>query len=272
MSFASRSVCRVTASVSRSARPQTRLSSTAPPPLTAALLLSRPPLLTPTPNTFEEAYHAHSRKVEHALSSPLPTEFYFKGGSLPLRRHLVAEHELVTETYGKEMAGKAPDVGDIPAETEYEVIERDHWEKEDAARGDRSLERKPEEEVFCLVQQKGKDGKWGFPTVQTEPLEGLDEAVTRGITGVEGSLGGKKMDSWLVTKKPVGLIKDGESRTFFIRGHILAGEPTLSSPSPYSTWAWLTTPEVEAKLRKQGDEKLWEGVKGLFGVGEEVAE
>lgn len=192
---------------------QIRFSSTAPPSLTASLLLSRPPLLTPTPTPFETAYYSHSRSIAHALSSPLPLDFYFKTGSLPLRRHLVAEHAFVSETYGKKLSGKAPDVGDIPPETEYEIIERDRWEKADAKRGEKSLERKPEEEVYCLVLKgKDKEGKWAFPDVQVGKLEALDEAVTRGITGVEGSLGGKGMDSWLVTRKPVGMVKDGESR------------------------------------------------------------
>ncbi|ADV21168.1 hypothetical protein I305_00776 [Cryptococcus gattii E566] len=266
MSVAARSISRTAVSGSRSAA-QIRFSSTAPPPLTASLLLSRPPLLTPTPTPFESAFYFHSRSIAHALSSPLPLDFYFKTGSLPLRRHLVAEHAFVSETYGKKLSGKAPDVGDIPPETEYEIIERDRWEKADAKRGEKSLERKPEEEVYCLVLKgKGKEGKWMFPDVKVGKLEALDEAVTRGITGVEGSLGGKGMDSWLVTRKPVGMVKDGESRTFFIRGHILGGEPTLSSSSPYSSWAWLTAPEVEARLRQQGEGKLWDDVKGMFGI------
>lgn len=136
-----------------------------------------------------------------------------------MRRHLVAEHAFVSETYGKKLSGKVPDVGDIPPETEYEIIERDRWEKADAKRGEKSLERKPEEEVYCLVLKgRGKEGKWMFPDVKVGKLEALDEAVARGITGVEGSLGGKGMDSWLVTRKPVGMVKDGESRvrTFLV--------------------------------------------------------
>lgn len=43
----------------------------------------------------------------------------------------------------------------------------------------------------------------------------------------------------------------------------------LKKESGYSKGAWLTAEEVEERLRKQGDEKLWDGVKGMLGVGEE---
>ncbi|TYJ53736.1 hypothetical protein B9479_005644 [Cryptococcus floricola] len=265
MSFAARPLART---ATGSLRTQVRFSSSTPPPLQANLLLSRSPLLTPTPTPLETSYHAHSRSIAHALSNPLPTDFYFKTGSLPLKRHLVREHQYETEIYGEKLAGKAPDVGEIPAETDYEEIARNHWEQADAQRGDKSLERKPEEEVFCVVKTK-EGGKWTFPGVEAGRLEPMHEAVERGITGVEGSLGGQGMDSWLVTRKPVGLVKDGESRTFFLRGHILAGEPTLSPSSPYTAHAWLTAEEVEERLKKQGDDKIWESVKGMFGVSKE---
>jgi large subunit ribosomal protein L46 len=105
-------------------------------------------------------------------------------------------------------------VGDVPGEAPVEEVARDHWVKEDSERGEKSLERWPEEEVYCLV----KDGKrWSFPSTTVEKGEGLDEAVKRGLVGVEGKLGGQGMDSWLVTRKPVGLLKDGEARVSAIR-------------------------------------------------------
>jgi large subunit ribosomal protein L46 len=90
-----------------------------------------------------------------------------------------------------------------------DAVDRDHWVKEDGKRDGRSLERWPEEEVYCLV----KEGtKWTFPSTSVNKGEGLDEAVRRGLVGPEGKLGGQGMDSWLVTRKPVGLLKNGEER------------------------------------------------------------
>ncbi len=90
-------------------------------------------------------------------------------------------------------------------------MDRNHWVEEDKERGERSLERKPEEEVFCLVQSK-KEGQWSLPTVELQSGEGLDEALENRITGKEGWFDGKSMNTWLVTKKPIGLVKKGDQR------------------------------------------------------------
>ncbi|GMK55549.1 hypothetical protein CspeluHIS016_0206050 [Cutaneotrichosporon spelunceum] len=239
-------------------------ATTKPPPITASVLLSRHALLTPTPKPFAKAYYDYQSKLRHALSNPVPTDFYFKPGSLALRRFLESEHAVEEKYYGAKVAGPKPELGEVQPEPPIEEKSRDHWEKEDEARGDRSLERFPEEEVFCLVQSKGK---WTFPGTSLQPGEGLDEAVTARVTGVKGQLNGNGMDTWLVSRKPVGLVSNDKERNFFLRSHILAGEPQPTKESGYSNWAWLTRDEVEERLRKQGDDKLWESVKGMFGVG-----
>lgn len=88
---------------------------------------------------------------------------------------------------------------------------RDHWEQVDAERGERSLERKPEEEVFCLVQTK-EGNQWTFPEIVLGQGETLDGAIESRITGTNGWFDGKTMDTWLVTKKPIGMIKKGKER------------------------------------------------------------
>ncbi|RSH77766.1 54S ribosomal protein L17 mitochondrial [Apiotrichum porosum] len=230
--------------------------------LTASLLLSRAPLLTRTPSPLAQAYYDRSLKIRHALSNPTATNFYFKPGSLPLRRFQEAEYAKEVEYYGAKLVGKAPDVGDVQPEPELVETARDHWAKADEARGETSLERCPEEELFCLIESKGK---WTFPSTEVKAGEGLDEAVTARITGVDGALQGKSLDTWLVTRKPIGVVRDGEKRNFFLRSHILGGEPKLSKEAGWSKHAWLTAEEVEARLRKQGDDKVWDNVKAMFG-------
>lgn len=142
------------------------------------------------------------------MSNPVPTDFYFKPGSLAMRRFLESEHEVERKFYGDKLAGPKPKVGEVPPEPAHEPTPRDHWAKADEGRGVKSLERLPEQELYCLVQTQGK---WSFPTTDMEIGEALDDAVTR-ITGTEGSLDGKAMDTWLVTRKPIGLIRDGDKR------------------------------------------------------------
>lgn len=161
---------------------------------------------------MESAYHTHNLNLRHALSNPLSEEFYFKEGSLPHRRWRRSEWQYLKETYGDIIAGPEPDAGaEIQAERPVDEISRDHWEKEDSKRGEKSLERKAEDEVFCLVQGK-EGGQWGFPEVDLGEGQTLHGVVQEKIVGEEGWLGGKTMDSWLVTKKPVGVSQEGEQR------------------------------------------------------------
>jgi large subunit ribosomal protein L46 len=201
----SRNSRRCLASKAGSATESTTSSSNTPT-IYASLLLSRPPLLTPTPTALESTYYNYTSSVQHALSNP-PSQtnpFYFKAGSLPLRRFQKSQHEYLQSTYGKDLAGPAPEIGEVPAENSVTPFARDHWEQEDSKRGEKSLERQPELELYCLVQ--GKDGKWEVPKVQVEQGESLDDAVGR-IRGVGGWMEGQSMDTWLVTRKPIGSLK-----------------------------------------------------------------
>lgn len=91
-----------------------------------------------------------------------------------------------------------------------DVKGREEWVEKDSQRGEKSLERFPEQEVFCLV--KDGSGKWSFPRTEVEKGEGLDQAVNRGLIGVEGRLGGQTMDAWLVTRKPIGVVDEGGAK------------------------------------------------------------
>ncbi|ORX34215.1 hypothetical protein BD324DRAFT_583915, partial [Kockovaella imperatae] len=239
-------------------------SSSIPPPLRASLILSRHPLIRRTPSTLELTYHAHSSALRRAISNPVPENVYFSKGSLAHRRFQKAEYEREKEAFGAAIAGTPPAVGDIPPERPLEILERDHWAKLDAERGERSLERHPDQEIFCLIKEK-ESKKWEFPTRTLKENDSLHTAAEQ-ITGVGGILDGQTMDTWLVTKKPVGLTQKDGQRTFYLRSHILGGEPKLSSSGPWSDLAWLNLSELEERLKAQGDEPLWDGVKAIFGV------
>ena len=55
-------------------------------------------------------------------------------------------------------------------------------------------------------------------------------------------------------------------QTFFLKSHILAGEPKLPENASWDGLAWLNPEEIESRLRAQGDELYWEGIKGMFGI------
>ena len=166
--------------------------------------------MTKTLHPLEKTYLDFNLKLRHALSNPIPERFYFREGSLGERRFQLSEYEYVKEIYGKELSGPAPKVGDIPPERPVTEFERDHWVKKDEQRGEKSLERCPESEIFCLVQDKS--GRWDLPIVTLNQDETLSGSIDRWITGTEGWFDGKTMDTWLVTRKPVGLVKKGDDR------------------------------------------------------------
>jgi large subunit ribosomal protein L46 len=46
----------------------------------------------------------------------------------------------------------------------------------------------------------------------------------------------------------------------------------LAKEAGWGGHAWLNASEVEERLRAQGDEEVWKAVRGMFGVGAELAE
>jgi large subunit ribosomal protein L46 len=251
----SRSAVRLGADVASSSRRylasqagSTPASSTSQPTVYASLLLSRPPLLTPTPTDLESTYYNFTSSVQHAISNP-PSQtnaFYFKAGSLPLRRFQQSQYESLKSTYGEKLAGAKPEIGDVPAENPVDFVSRDHWEKEDSKRGEKSLERFPEEEVYCVV--KGKEGgKWEVPRVQVEVGESLDDAVGR-IRGIGGWMEGQTMDSWLVTRKPIGSLKsDKEIVSTSCKVPLFAWPELTARPSSSDHILWLENPSYHQK-------------------------
>jgi large subunit ribosomal protein L46 len=176
-------------------------TSRAVPKLSAALLLSRSPLLTPTPSALETSYYAYSSSLRSALSNPAPHDFYFKPGSLASRRFLDAQYTRDAATFGERLAGRRPDVGDIPAEAELEPVARDAGDQSEAMVG-----RRGEDEVYLVVQDNA--GKWGFLNAPLQQGEALHQAAVRAL----GEQLGDDMDTWLVTRKPIGVATQAEQR------------------------------------------------------------
>jgi large subunit ribosomal protein L46 len=148
------------------------------------MLINRAPLLTPTQSPFKEAYYKYNTDLRLALSNPAPVDFYFKKGSLTERRFLRAQWQREKATFGDKLAGKQPDVGEIPSE---EAVKLNLREQEEDVSGPseeqaKKLERKGESNLYMLVKDK-KSGKWDLPTGSLADGEALHEVSSSRISG-----------------------------------------------------------------------------------------
>jgi large subunit ribosomal protein L46 len=195
------------------------------------MLIHRAPLLTPTPSPFDQSYHQYSSSLRLALSNPVPAEFYFKKGSLTERRFLRAQWQREKAIFGEKLAGKQPDVGELPVEEEPKLNVREQEGEIDdpSAKDAKKIERNGEGNLYLVVKDKNS-GKWSLPAGSLGKGEALHEvcACSRGarhkielITACEllqaasrivSTQVGEDMDLWLVTRKPIGLIEDDSDK------------------------------------------------------------
>jgi len=71
------------------------------------------------------------------------------------------------------------------------------------------------------------------------------------------------MDVWLVGRQPIGLYLNGAatlSKTFFFKGHILAGQCQPVVEAGIQDFAWLAKEEIQSHV----DDQYWEGVKNML--------
>lgn len=120
----------------------------------------------------------------------------------------------------------------------------------DASRLDRKLDRT----LYLVV--KGGDG-WGFPADVMAKDENLHETAKR----VMDQAAGVNMNTWIVGRVPVahmvskpapdidGAVQNKASKTFFLKGRIMAGQANLKdNPFGYTDFMWLTREELDDRL------------------------
>lgn len=155
--------------------PETPLSKTLRPVLSAAIVLNRSPLLTQTPTTFERAFYSYQARLRRALHNPFPHAFYFPAGSLLKPRFNLEERERERIAFGRryrpltERAKEyiAADRAAVAQLSEQEVQldglqERVH--QADLDRDHKSLDRKGRRNIYLLLlaNSQGQEA-WRFP-------------------------------------------------------------------------------------------------------------
>jgi large subunit ribosomal protein L46 len=154
--------------------------------IVAATILNRAPLLTRTPHPFEEAYYAYQAHIARAISSPLPTEVYFKPGSLLERKFALEERQREKDAFGQDFTPviglPVEDVGkgggksladQLEEEAELEEKPQPRVHRADTEKDVRSLDRAGERNLYLLVKKDRKKDTWKFPQGGIEKNEAL---------------------------------------------------------------------------------------------------
>ncbi|KAG8816331.1 54S ribosomal protein L17 mitochondrial [Serendipita sp. 401] len=247
--------------------------------IVAATILNRAPILTPTLEPFEEAYYDYQARLARAISTPLPTDAYFKPGSLLERRYALEERQREKAAFGQDFTptiglsveetdksgGKSlADQLEEEASLEEKPMPRRH--RADEENDVKSLDRAGERNLYLLVKKPRKTNAWQFPQGGIEREEALHQAALRELKEECGP----NMDVWIVGRQPVGHYgyaypKDGKienfdnAKVYFFKGHILAGQ-CKPDGKEITDFAWLTKQEIQ----KYVEPHYWEAVKDML--------
>ncbi|KAJ1954463.1 hypothetical protein EC988_002420 [Linderina pennispora] len=227
----------------------------------AGVLLQRDPIVIQQAKGFELASDKYFQWLEYQSAEAFPRDFFLKKGSSAEKKWMDIEDERAgewlydPENKPKVKSVKKPVVGD--EETGPEVskrIEVHSRETEADATGDvRSLERKLDRTLYLLV--KNTQGEWVLPAGAVQGEELLHEAARRNLK----EMCGEKMSVWMVGRGPVGHEESKDGATFFVKGHILAGQ-AAPSKSLAADFKWATREEVEGTVAPA----YWQSVKDML--------
>ncbi|KAJ7197244.1 39S mitochondrial ribosomal protein L46-domain-containing protein, partial [Mycena pura] len=244
------------------------------PILHTAVILNRAPLLTPSPTPFERAFYAYQQRIRRALHNPFPSEFYFKQGSL-LEAQFNAEERFRERVAWGPTFAKEDDVSPERKAAEQAAIDQMALQERsddrlmprvhpsDTARDYHSLDRKGRRNIYLLIRRM-EDGEriWEFP----RGLAGLGELLHQAAQRELHAQCGNRMDTWIVTRKPIGMYKppiedlhsSPQNITFFFKAQIMAGQ--VRPGKSVEDFAWVTKQEIEKRVNKD----YWKGIQDIL--------
>ncbi|KAI0295500.1 39S mitochondrial ribosomal protein L46-domain-containing protein [Russula brevipes] len=233
------------------------------PNLRTAVVLNRSPILTRTPTSLERAYYAYQARIQRALHNPFPHEFYFKPGSLLESKFNLEERKRDRRAFGPGFGAdhpRAPGAG-VTAQ-DLKKFGRDEDETpaprvhaSDDGGDVKSLDRKGQRNLYLVIKQKtDADAVWKFPETASAARD-LRE------------LCGEAMDSWIVSRKPIGLYEihpptpptdlAAHPKVRLCRTHH-GGQ--VRPAASVTDFAWLTKKEIAKRV----DQQYWDGIKDML--------
>ncbi|KAJ2835798.1 hypothetical protein FBU31_001526 [Coemansia sp. 'formosensis'] len=228
----------------------------------AGVLLQRDPIVTQPAGKFEEATDRYFDWLQFISADRFPRDFFFKKGSTAESKWMDQEDARAGEWFFDEAS--KPVVKSVKRVIhEDDMIEKSEISKPivinsretaaDATGDERSLERRLDRTLYLVV--KSAKGEWTLPQGTVKDEELLHEAARRNLKEMCGG----KMSVWMVGNGPVGHSKSGEASTFYIKGHILAGQAKANEELA-SEFKWITREEIEKTVSAE----YWLAVKDML--------
>ncbi|KAJ2744615.1 hypothetical protein GGI20_002830 [Coemansia sp. BCRC 34301] len=228
----------------------------------AGVLLQRDPIVTQLAGKFEEATDRYYDWLQFMSADRFPRDFFFKKGSTAESKWMDLEDARASDWFFDEASRPvfksvkrvAHEDDTVDKSEVSKPIEINARETEaDAAGDEQSLERRLDRTLYLVV--KGAKGEWSLPQGKVKGEELLHEAARRNLKDICGG----KMSVWMVGNGPVGHYKSGETSTFYVKGHILAGQASPNTELA-SEFKWITREEVEKTVSAE----YWLAVKDML--------
>lgn len=240
------------------------MTTKAPSTIRAALVLARTPIVVPKLTKFESQYIKYKSELERRLMWTFPAYYYFKKGTMSEYKFQSAQKKPISKQPGIWYPEGIPDIKHcrerstkqeviIPKETPKSddtsvsrpVVKNPAVTRADESNDLTSLERQLRNTLYLLVKS-GSKGEWKFPSFDVGSNQPLHKVAESGIR----EIGGNKLNTWTVSRKPVKVLNDGKdgSLEFLIKSRIFSGEFVPKNKD--TEFKWLTKEEIKDFVNK----------------------
>ena len=240
------------------------MTTKVPVTIRATLILARSPIVVPELTKFESQYIKYKYELEKRLMWTFPAYYYFKKGTMSEYKFQSAQKKPISKRpgvwypqgipdlrYGRDRSTKQeviiPKDENTSSDTGVSrpIVKNSIITKADKFNDTTSLERKLRNTLYLLVRNKPSD-QWKFPSFQVNSDQALHEVAESGLRDI----GGSKINTWTVSRKPVKVLENEKDRVFefFIKSRILTGEFVPKSKD--IQFKWLTRDEIKDFMSK----------------------
>ncbi|EGW31970.1 uncharacterized protein SPAPADRAFT_61085 [Spathaspora passalidarum NRRL Y-27907] len=244
------------------------------PVISSTLLLSRNPIITQEPSSFEKQFYKYQNELWRRLMWTFPSWFFFKPGTVAEQKYRKLNKPATPDNPNIEFPRGRPELrhnrdrrfkqtisvpksyedkkGETNAASETDdlarkIVPNSRITEADLKKDLASLERKLSRTLYLIIKEKGSN-TWKFPNfnvpTNAEEVSGLHVVAEEGLY----KIGGEKINYFNVSNTPCHVFNNLQEnkKEYFIKSHILSGifEPQES----VAEFNWLSKEELKDVL------------------------